>query len=371
MANSIQKAAQIIKDKNLSAELVPLPKAPDRNSLLWWMAKYFHEYATGTPRTLKFKAQDLKHFYEWYASFKGHDRIGDWSRATTNAYLDWLRKEKTAQSQGNKKAGDRRWANRSINRKLDHLKGFSKWIRAQVPSPIPSNPMENIKRLDVPALEAKRISPEDLEALTTAALHLVGTECRLDQKRFKHGEAPLRKTSRPFRDYAIFALLKGSGLRISEVCNLDLKQLKLKRLEKVITKGAQERTVVISQEAYQALKQYIESEREDDAKEWENPPALFLTIPQTGKLHKGADGRMSPATAWNVIKKIARRALGKDGARRIHPHLFRHHVGYVMNERGGITAVQKQLGHKNIAYSAVYSQRTEEELEGYLDGGGL
>jgi hypothetical protein len=38
-----------------------------------------------------------------------------------------------------------------------------------------------------------------------------------------------------------------------------------------------------------------------------------------------------------------------------------------MEQRGGITAVQKQLAHKNIAYSAVYCQKTDEELESYFD----
>ena len=40
----------------------------------------------------------------------------------------------------------------------------------------------------------------------------------------------------------------------------------------------------------------------------------------------------------------------------------------IMNEKGGITAVQKQLAHRNIAYSAVYAQRTDDELERILDG---
>jgi hypothetical protein len=42
-------------------------------------------------------------------------------------------------------------------------------------------------------------------------------------------------------------------------------------------------------------------------------------------------------------------------------------VGYLMNERGGITAVQKRLGHRNIAYSAGYCQRADDELAGYLE----
>ena len=68
-----------------------------------------------------------------------------------------------------------------------------------------------------------------------------------------------------------------------------------------------------------------------------------------------------------IVKKIGVEALGDDAGKAIHPHLFRHHVGYLMNEKGGITAVQKQLGHRNLAYSAVYAQRTDDELAEYLN----
>ncbi len=73
---------------------------------------------------------------------------------------------------------------------------------------------------------------------------------------------------------------------------------------------------------------------------------------------------MTTRTLSYVVAKIADAA----GVAGVHPHRFRHHVGYLMNERGGITAVQKQLGHRNIAYSAGYCQRTEDELAEYLEG---
>ncbi len=68
-----------------------------------------------------------------------------------------------------------------------------------------------------------------------------------------------------------------------------------------------------------------------------------------------------------IVKKIGQNALGETEGKAIHPHLFRHHVGYLMNERGGITAVQKQLGHRNLTYSAVYAQRTDEKMAGYME----
>lgn len=349
---------------------LPIPlEAENRTSLLWWIVKYFRDFATGQPITLKFKAQDLKHFFQWYISFKKNDLIANWSKATSNEYVNFLVSEQLPTDRGKKKKGDARWSNRSVNRKIDHLKGFSKWVFSQVPSPLVHNPMDKIKRLDVPVLEAKRIPPDVLEALTTSALHLEGTERSSDLNRYKIESLPLKKTARPARDYAIFALLKGSGLRVQAIANLNADQVKPRRLAKVKEKGSQERSVVISKEAYQAIKNYIGTERKKDSKRWENARALFLSIPQTKSRMGSATGRMDVSSLRRVVKKISARALGQ-GSTEIYPHLFRHHMGYVMERQGGITAVQRQLGHKNLAYSSIYCQKTDEELEQFLDGEG-
>lgn len=64
-------------------------------------------------------------------------------------------------------------------------------------------------------------------------------------------------------------------------------------------------------------------------------------------------GYQGTRTLSYVVAKIADHAQVNG----VHPHRFQHHVEYLMNERGGITAVQRQLGHRNIAYSAGYCQR--------------
>lgn len=127
--------------------------------------------------------------------------------------------------------------------------------------------------------------------------------------------------------------------------------------------------MVLSSEAAEALRHYVATERAADAEAWNGSRALFLSVPsEAQKRNDGRKGRMDVRTLRYVIEKIAKKALGDEGVTRIHPHLFRHNMGFLMNEKGGITAVQRQLAHRNIAYSAVYCQRTDEELEGYLDG---
>lgn len=152
------------------------------------------------------------------------------------------------------------------------------------------------------------------------------------------------------------------------VANLNVDQLdfggQIKRLRKVREKGKVERDVIITKNAAEAINRYVTLERAGDSDNWNGARALFLSVPyQAKKRDDSHKGRMSTRTLFYVVSKIADRA--RVGG--VHPHRFRHHVGYLMNERGGITAVQKQLGHRNIAYSAGYCQRTDDELAGYLE----
>jgi site-specific recombinase XerD len=361
------------------APAIPAAQNP-RDSLAWWMHEYLTTYATGTAGTLKAKATDLEHFYrffQWaYGDFKStandHPHVRKWNRATSNAYLQHLDKEVSANAHGRKQAGDLRWSASAKNRKIDHLRTFAKWLAGQVPAVIAANPMHGIQRYDTPALKAKRIDPRTLLRLETAARDLAVTEVKRDKGRVDIHARITRKTARPIRDYALYQLLIGSGLRIQAVANLNLEHCKLdghiKRLFAVKEKGRQEREVIISNTAADALREYIKSERELDAAEWNGARSLFISVKSQAKNRNDTlHGRMTPRAMAYIVKKIGQNALGETEGKSIHPHLFRHHVGYLMNERGGITAVQKQLGHRNLAYSAVYAQRTDEEMAGYIN----
>ena len=88
--------------------------------------------------------------------------------------------------------------------------------------------------------------------------------------------------------------------------------------------------------------------------------ALFL--PATGKLND--QGRLSVNAInhiWNAVCETAN-VTGKT------PHSARHGVGkYLIEKTGNVEAVQRQLGHKNAAYSLQYARITREELNQALD----
>lgn len=345
--------------------------AGERGSLAWWIVSYLTTFATGAPATLRYKKEDLELFHSWFVWAFGSDEVSKWNRASSNAFVQTIAKEKVRASGRGKKAGEPRWSARSLNRKIDHLRTFAKWIAAQVPTPVAGgNPMHGLKRFDVPILQAKRLTEKELIRLETAARGLGGTRIRRDKARTELGTMDVRADARPARDLAIYKMLIGTGLRVGAVSKLDVGQISGRRLLRVKEKGSQEREVVMSAEAAEAVAHYVRTERPKDAETYgEGASPLFLAVPhQAVKRNPDADGRMSPRTIFGVVRRLAEDALGESESKRIHPHLFRHHVGHLMNEKGGITAVQKQLAHKNIAYSAVYAQRTDEELERILDG---
>jgi site-specific recombinase XerD len=394
IASSTSKASTALKAVRGSATaravvVTKVPSADPRDTLAWWMREYLTTFATGTASTLQAKAADLEHFYRFFQwaygdtsarnsvdptndSALSDPHVRKWNRETSNAYLQHLDKEISTKPHGRKKAGDARWAASAKNRKIDHLRTFAKWLAGQVPAVIAGNPMHGIQRYDTPSLKAHRIDARTLLRLETAARDLAVTEVRRDTLRIDIHERITRKDARPTRDYALYQLLLGSGLRIQAVANLNIEQCHLdghiKKLLAVKERGRQEREVVISNDAATALKDYLTTERIADATEWNGSRALFLSVPhQAKKKNDSLHGRMSTRAMAYIVKKIGTNALGVTEGKAIHPHLFRHHMGFLMNERGGITATQKQLGHRNLTYSAVYAQRTDDEMANYLN----
>lgn len=381
-----------------SASVTVLAKAParsvariarettgERDTLRWWIEQYLTTYATGTVSTLRAKQADLGHFLrfcQWVFSDATPGAVTDtntvepvvyrWNRATSNAYLLYLDRERMDKPHSRKQLGDPRWSASAKNRKIDHLRTFAKWLYGQTPKIIPEDPMRGIQRYDTPPLKAKRIDERTLARLNIEAQDLAVKRIRRDKSRVSIGDRVLRKDARPKRDFALYQLLLGSGLRINAVANLDIEQCRLeghiKKLVAVKEKGRQEREVVISNDAADAIRDYIKSERETDAGDWNGSRALFLSVPERARQRNDTlHGRMTTRALAYIIKKLGINALGETAGKAIHPHLFRHHVGYLMNERGGITATQKQLAHRNLTYSAVYAQRTDEEQAGYLN----
>ena len=127
----------------------------------------------------------------------------------------------------------------------------------------------------------------------------------------------------------------------------------------MLEKGGATHTYHISQEGLRAIQEYLAQERPQDAAHWPSA-ALFLPAATVAQ----SQGRLAPLAVneiWNAVCRTAQ-VQGRT------PHSARHAIGkHIIAKTGNIAAVQKQLGHKQPAYSMQYLRVTGEELDRVLD----
>ncbi len=161
-------------------------------------------------------------------------------------------------------------------------------------------------------------------------------------------------TPEGIRDRAIFELLYSSGLRVSEVTNLDLGAVDLSAREVRVTgKGNKTRIVPVGEPAIKALTRWLDCRREVKGVD---AAAIFL-----GKHGK----RLSPRLVQSHIKTWAtKQGMSIDP----HPHMLRHSfASHVLQSSGDLRAVQEMLGHASIASTQVYTHLDFQHLAKVYD----
>jgi site-specific recombinase XerD len=180
----------------------------------------------------------------------------------------------------------------------------------------------------------------------------------------KAGEAaslasvPAADSAVGLRDRAVLELLYGSGLRVSELCGLDLGDLDLHRgMVRVMGKGSKERVVPVGDYAVLAVRAYLRDGRGDFVPDADRPgahgdrAALFLNRRKR---------RMTPRDAYAVVRAAGLAALP---GRTIGPHTLRHSYATHLLEGGAdVRAVQEMLGHASLATTQRYTHVSRGRL---------
>jgi integrase/recombinase XerC len=163
-----------------------------------------------------------------------------------------------------------------------------------------------------------------------------------------------RKLERPFpaRDRAIFELLYGCGLRVSELSGLNLRDLdRTERWLLVRGKGRKERQVPLPGKAAEALERYL-GERPVVRDE----RAVFLN-------HRG--GRLTARGIRGIVKLYATYAGGDPS---LHPHSFRHaYATHLLADGADLRAIQELLGHARLSTTQKYTQVSLTDLMAVYD----
>ncbi len=155
------------------------------------------------------------------------------------------------------------------------------------------------------------------------------------------------------RDVAILQMLFSTGLRVSELTNLKIDNVNLKRDEFTVRgKGGKTRVVFISDDAKTAVKLYLE-------KRTDPSPSIFVSHDRA----KGGREALGSLTPRSVQRLVERYALAAGVTKRITPHTLRHTFATDLLRNGAdIRAVQSMLGHASITTTQVYTHVTDKQL---------
>lgn len=158
------------------------------------------------------------------------------------------------------------------------------------------------------------------------------------------------------RDRAILELLFSSGLRVSELTNLNRDHINLQRGEFMVRgKGQKDRPVFVSPEATEWLALYLKS-RTDSA------VPLFVRYSgyKTGD-ERGESFRLTPRSVQRLVSYYAKLA---GITKHVSPHTLRHSFATDLLMNGAdLRSVQSMLGHSNIATTQVYTHVTDQHLK--------
>lgn len=167
--------------------------------------------------------------------------------------------------------------------------------------------------------------------------------------------APSLSKINGLRDKAMLEVLYSTGLRVSELVNLDKDKVDLDRREfGVKGKGGRTRVVFLSQRAAKWIKKYLTA-RDDKYKP--------LFIRHKGKMGPGVSDesmRLTPRSVQRMVKKYAKKVkIPVD----VTPHVLRHSFATDLLMAGAdLRSVQEMLGHKNVSTTQIYTHVTNRQL---------
>lgn len=213
------------------------------------------------------------------------------------------------------------------NYHLIALRAFLKFLRKR-----------DVTSLNPERIELAKTGGRDLDLITAAEL-----------ERLMKG--PQGESLPALRDRAILELLFSTGLRVSELCNLN-QDLDLSRDEfSVRGKGDKVRVVFLSDDAKKAVAAYLK-------KRGDFGEALFVGY---SNVKKGKDlSRLTPRSVERLVKTYAMKA---GITRKVTPHVIRHSFATDLLQNGAdLRSVQALLGHANIATTQVYTHVTDSHL---------
>lgn len=226
-------------------------------------------------------------------------------------------------------------------RKVSTIRVFFKYLSAKAKL-IDVNPAQNLETPKLDKRTPKYLTLEDSKRLLDVA----------SDEDNRNNE----------RDYAITTLFLNCGMRLSELVNINIKDIQFDECKMtVIGKGNKERTIYLNNACMRAIKSYL-SVRYTEGIEYKSKDALFLSERRE---------RISNRTVQHIIKRELQKA-GLD-TNKYSVHKLRHTAATLMYQYGNvdIRALQELLGHASISTTEIYTHVANEQVRNAVESNPL
>lgn len=252
--------------------------------------------------------------YISYLDGTGVTDISSTTKTTVLSYLLYLQKEGRASS--------------TVSRTLASLRSYYLFMMQN--GVVKSNPTSNLEAPHVEKKIPKILSGEEVELLL---------------------EQPKNCDNKGIRDKAMLELLYATGIRVSELINLDVSDVNVPMSFVRCKGGKKERIIPMGHQAKDALEKYINNVRKYMVKD-ENETALFVNC---------SGARLSRQGFWKLIKYYQHIAgIETD----ITPHTLRHSFAAHLLENGAdLHSIQEMMGHADISSTQVYSRMMNSKIK--------
>lgn len=208
--------------------------------------------------------------------------------------------------------------------------------------------LKYLSKRDIPSLSPDKIELPKTARKQVTFLHYDEIQ-RLIEQINTHEEAGLR-------DRAIIELLFSSGLRVSELVNLNRDHINTKRREFMVRgKGKKDRPVFISQSAADWVEQYLAIRQDTLAP---------LFIGYSRNVEANTSGNFRRLTARSIQRMVSRYARLAGITKHVSPHTMRHSFATDLLMNGAdLRSVQTMLGHSDISTTQIYTHVTDAHLK--------
>lgn len=205
-----------------------------------------------------------------------------------------------------------------------------------------------LSKRDITSLSPDKVELPKTHRKQVTFLHFEEVERLIDS-------IPTDGSEQALRDRAIVELLFSSGLRVSELVNLNRDHINTKRREFMVRgKGQKDRPVFVSKSAAEHVETYLAARHDSLA-------PLFLSYSRN--IHPDTSGdyrRLTPRSIQRLVTKYAKLA---GITKHVSPHTMRHSFATDLLMNGAdIRSVQSMLGHSSISTTQVYTHVTDSHL---------